>query len=96
VTLKNGSHRVLKIEPVRDSGLLINAGFFAFKRDIFNYIRTGEDLVGAPFNRLIEKDLVMGYKYDRFWAMDTFKEQQELTDLCNGGRAPWELWKPKN
>src|SRR5215469_16651385 len=96
VVLKNGSHRVGKIETVRDSGLLINAGFFAFKRDIFYYIRKGEDLVGPPFNRLIEKDLIMGYKYDRFWAMDTFKEQQELTDLCNSGRAPWELWKPKN
>jgi glucose-1-phosphate cytidylyltransferase len=95
VTLKNGSSRVTRIEPVRNAGLLINAGFFAFKNEIFNYMRKGEDLVGPPFNRLIEKDLIMGYRYDRFWAMDTFKEQQELTDLCSSGRAPWEVWKPK-
>ncbi len=25
--------------------------------------------------------------------MDTFKEQQELTDLNNQGNAPWEVWK---
>jgi hypothetical protein len=25
--------------------------------------------------------------------MDTFKEQQQLTDLYNSGRAPWEVWK---
>jgi len=37
--------------------------------------------------------LLVGYKYDRFWAMDTFKEQQELTDMYNAGNAPWELWK---
>jgi glucose-1-phosphate cytidylyltransferase len=95
VTLKNGSSRVARIEPVRDAGLLINAGFFAFKSEIFDYIRKGEDLVGSPFKRLIEKDLIMGYRYDRFWAMDTFKEQQELTDLCSSGRAPWEVWKPR-
>ena len=25
--------------------------------------------------------------------MDTFKEQQQLTDLYNSGPAPWEVWK---
>ena len=34
-----------------------------------------------------------GHRYDRFWCMDTFKEQQQLTDLYNSGRAPWEVWK---
>ena len=27
--------------------------------------------------------------------MDTFKEQQQLTDLYNSGRAPWEVWKAR-
>ena len=27
--------------------------------------------------------------------MDTFKEQQELTDLFERGEAPWEVWKKK-
>jgi glucose-1-phosphate cytidylyltransferase len=80
---------------VGDVGLLVNAGFFTFRRDIFDYIQAGEDLVGPPFQRLIKKNLVMGYKYDRFWSMDTFKEQQELSDICTRGDAPWELWKTK-
>ena len=25
--------------------------------------------------------------------MDTFKEQQELSDLYTRGDAPWEIWK---
>jgi hypothetical protein len=25
--------------------------------------------------------------------MDTFKEQQQLTDIYNAGNAPWEVWK---
>jgi hypothetical protein len=24
--------------------------------------------------------------------MDTFKEHQELTDMCSSGEAPWEVW----
>jgi hypothetical protein len=27
--------------------------------------------------------------------MDTFKEQQELSDICARGDAPWEVWKTK-
>ena len=56
-------------------------------------MKPGEELVMQPFERLIQKDLLLGYKCDRFWAMDTFKEQQELTDLNNQGNAPWEVWK---
>ena len=41
-------------------------------------------------------DKLLGYRYERFWCMDTFKEQQQLTDLYNSGRAPWEVWKGAN
>jgi glucose-1-phosphate cytidylyltransferase len=92
VGLKAGG-QVSHIEPVNTSGLLVNAGYFTFRRDIFDYIKNGEDLVGPPFERLIKKNLVMGYKYGRFWCMDTFKEQQELSDLYTRGDAPWEIWK---
>lgn len=90
-----GPARVTRIAPVRDIGLLINAGFFVFRREILDHIRDGEDLVGPPFERLIRKNQLMGYRYDRFWSMDTFKEQQELSDLCSSGHAPWEVWKPR-
>jgi glucose-1-phosphate cytidylyltransferase len=87
--------RVERIKPVRDSGLLVNCGFFVFRKQIFDYIQDGDDLVGPPFDRLIADDHLMGYCYDRFWCMDTFKEQQELTDLCTRGEAPWEVWKTR-
>ena len=54
--------------------------------------RHGE-LVLSPFSRLIAQRKVHGHRYDRFWCMDTFKEQQQLTDLYNSGHAPWEVWK---
>jgi glucose-1-phosphate cytidylyltransferase len=86
-------NRVAQIQPVRETGLLVNCGFFVFRPTIFDYIRDGEELVAEPFARLIANDQLMGYRYDRFWAMDTFKEQQELSDLCARGEAPWEVWK---
>ena len=72
---------------------LINGGFFVFRKEIFNYMKAGEELVEEPFQRLIAKDELLGYKYDRWWCMDTFKEHQVLTDLYNLGNAPWEVWK---
>jgi len=93
VKLNGTGSDVVGIEAVRNAGLLINGGYFVFKREIFDYMREGEELVGEPFNRLIKKELIMGYRYDRFWSMDTFKEQQELSDVCARGDAPWEVWK---
>jgi glucose-1-phosphate cytidylyltransferase len=92
VTLKENG-LVGDLQYVRDAGLLINGGFFVFRKEIFEYINEGEELVLEPFQRLIQKDLLLGYTYDRFWCMDTFKEQQELTDMFTQGCAPWEVWR---
>ena len=87
---------VAALRPVAESDLLINGGFFALRQEIFNYIEPGEELVLSPFARLITERKLHGYRYDHFWCMDTFKEQQELTDLYNSGGAPWEVWKGAN
>ena len=85
--------QVERLQPVRESGLLVNAGFFIFRPAIFDYMCAGEELVAEPFERLIASNQLMGHRYDRFWCLDTFKEQQELTDLWARGEAPWEVWK---
>jgi glucose-1-phosphate cytidylyltransferase len=92
VTLK-GDDVVEKIQYVKDTDILINGGYFVFRKDIFNYIKDGEELVIEPFERLISEGQLTGYKYDNYWCMDTFKEHQELNDMCNDGDAPWEVWK---
>jgi glucose-1-phosphate cytidylyltransferase len=84
---------VKKIQYVRDADIIVNGGYFVLRSSIFDYMNFGEELVLEPFQRLIEKDLLLGFRHDGFWAMDTFKEQQELTDLYNSGSAPWEVWK---
>jgi glucose-1-phosphate cytidylyltransferase len=84
---------VNSIQYVRDSNILINGGFFAFRKEIFDHIHPGEDLVVEPFRRLIAERQLIGYEYNKFWCMDTFKEHQELTDMYSLGNAPWEVWK---
>jgi glucose-1-phosphate cytidylyltransferase len=85
---------VTSIYDVNQSSLRINGGYFVFRRDIFNYIREGEELVYEPFQRLIAKQELVAMNYDGFYgSMDTFKDKQYLTGLYVSGKAPWEVWK---
>jgi glucose-1-phosphate cytidylyltransferase len=85
---------VQEIRTMDRSDIMINGGYFVFKRSIFDYIKEGEELVQEPFHRLIETNNLVGYAYDGFWkSMDTFKEKQELDELYSKGTAPWQLWK---
>jgi glucose-1-phosphate cytidylyltransferase len=81
------------IRYVQDTDIMINGGFFVFRKEIFRYIGDGEELVEEPFRRLIEERQLLGYRHDRYWCMDTFKEQQELNDMAENGDAPWEVWR---
>jgi glucose-1-phosphate cytidylyltransferase len=85
--------RVKSIEHIVSTGARINGGFFVLKPEIFSYMSTGDELVEAPFHRLIKEDRLYSYAHDGYWAcMDTFKEQQELETLYGSGNAPWAVW----
>jgi glucose-1-phosphate cytidylyltransferase len=85
---------VTAVQPIAQAGVWINGGFFVFRKEIFSYIKDGEELVEQPFRRLMEQGELLGYKYDGYWAcMDTFKDRQQLDDLYTRGEAPWELWR---
>jgi glucose-1-phosphate cytidylyltransferase len=85
---------VAGLDDVRSSDLWINGGFFIFRREIFDYLRPGEELVEAPFARLIADNQLISYRYDGFWApMDTLKDVQMLEAHYESGRAPWALWQ---
>jgi glucose-1-phosphate cytidylyltransferase len=82
------------IQPLRNARVLINGGYFAFRREIFSYLRDGEELVEQPFQRLVREEQLLAYQHDGYWAsMDTFKDRQQLEDLYARGNAPWEVWK---
>jgi glucose-1-phosphate cytidylyltransferase len=85
---------VTSIAPLSTSGMWINGGFFVLRREIFDYMERGEDLVAEPFDRLIENGQLGGYKYRGFWmAMDTFKDRTALETRYTEGDAPWLVWE---
>ena len=84
---------VRSIEHIRKFGAKLNGGFFVFRREVFDYMHDGEELVEEPFRRMIKEEKLITYAHEGFWAcMDTFKEKQELDDIFGQGKAPWAVW----
>jgi len=84
---------VTSIDPI-DQAVWINGGFFIFKQEIFDYLRTGEELVIEPFQRLIAANELITHRHQSFWAcMDTFKEKKLFDDMYARGETPWTVWK---
>jgi len=96
VSLQDGG-LVRSIQHITEAGVRINGGYFIFNRKIFDYMKSGEELVHEPFQRLIAEGQLAAYPHDGFWAcMDTFKERQMLEDMYQHGETPWEVWKKWN
>jgi glucose-1-phosphate cytidylyltransferase len=89
----DGNGVVTGIQELRYTPLRINAGYFLFRKEIFDYIQPGDELVVEPFRRLVAEKRLIAYEHDGFFmAMDTLKERQMLEDMLAKGNAPWEVW----
>lgn len=85
---------VAGIHDVKNTDMWINGGFFVLRRQVFDHMREGEELVLEPFQRLIERNLLSACRYEGFWrAVDTFKDLNEMEALLAHGDGPWELWR---
>jgi len=85
---------VVSLEPVATAPLRINGGFFALRRELFDYMNVGEDLVLEPFQRLIEIKKLRALSYDGFWQnMDTLKDKITLDGMVEHGPGPWQVWR---
>lgn len=85
---------VTAIRSLSESDVRINGGFFAFRKEIFDYIAPGDELVVQPFERLMKERELIAYRYDGFWqCMDTFKDKQALEEKAAQDRMPWQVWK---
>lgn len=94
VVAMDDDNSVKSISPVTQSAVWVNGGFFIFKKEIFEYMREGEELVVEPFQRLINQKELIAYRYGGFWAgMDTFKEKQMFDDMYARGERPWAVWQ---
>lgn len=71
----------------------VNAGFFVFNRQVFDYLKKNEELETGPMEKLTAQGQVAMYRHEGFWqCMDTFRDQQLLEKIWNSGKAPWKTW----
>jgi len=85
---------VTSIGPISDLELVVNGGFFAFRREIFDYINEGEELVEQPFQRLIAAKKLGAFRWSGFWrCMDTFKDKITFDRMEARRECPWMVWR---
>jgi glucose-1-phosphate cytidylyltransferase len=85
---------VRAIQSMKESDTWINGGYFLFRKEVFRYVKPGEELVYEPFRRLISEGRIWSPRYEGFWqCMDTFKDKQILDEMEASGTAPWYVWK---
>ena len=86
--------RVLKFGEKQQQENWASAGFFVFDRRVFDYLH-GDNCVleKEPLEQLAREGQLMSYHHDGFfYAMDTFKEYQELNKMWQQQKAPWRIW----
>lgn len=78
-------------KPIMDGW--VNAGFFIFEPEIFNYLDEECTLESQPLMRLASDGELAAYRHEGFWQpMDTYRESIFLNELWNSGNAPWKNW----
>jgi glucose-1-phosphate cytidylyltransferase len=84
---------VKSIEPQTKAGIWINGGFFIFRKEIFDYMEHGEELVYEPFSRLIAQEQLITHQHQGFFAsIDTLREKVMFDEMYARGETPWALW----
>jgi len=90
----NEKHQVTSIESVLTSDIWINGGFLILRKNIFDYMKQGEELVEEPFARLLEEKKLFAYRHEGFWkAMDTFKDKISFERMSGQEDLPWQVWQ---
>lgn len=71
----------------------INAGFFVFEPEIFNYLNPTSTLEQEPLNKLASENQLMAFKHEDFWQpIDTYREILLMNQLWESNDAPWKNW----
>jgi len=90
----NGQVKGFQEKPKGD-GSWINAGFFVFGPEVFEYLKDDSTILERePLEGLAVNRELMAYKHEGFWQpMDTLRDKNYLEELWKDGEAPWRLWE---
>jgi glucose-1-phosphate cytidylyltransferase len=92
IKINNDNHVIKFVEkPVLTDW--VNGGFMVFDRRFFEYLKPGETEHPALVKLAEEKQLSI-YRHEGFWfAIDTFKEYEDLNKLWSESKKiPWKVW----
>lgn len=81
-------------EKPQGDGSWINAGFFVFQPEIFDYIENDATILERdPLEGLACDGQLFAFKHSGFWQpMDTLRDKNHLEELWKKGVAPWKVW----
>ncbi len=93
LAIKDNIVTEFKEKAERQTGF-INGGFFVIDKRIGRYLENDTSVLEQEaLNRLAEERQIAAYIHHGFWqCMDTYREQQLLTELWQSGKAPWKVW----
>ena len=83
-------------EKPKGDGAWINGGFFICNKEIFSSILNGDETIfeRGPLEKMAQANQLMAFKHSSFWqCMDTLRDKNLLSELWDGGDAPWKTWK---
>lgn len=90
----DGQVEQFREKPIADG--YVNAGFFVFEPQVFEYLSDDEGCVleGEPLAALARDGELMAYRHEGFWQpMDTYREYTMLNEMWRRNDAPWVTWK---
>ncbi len=89
-TLRSGTVTKFIEKPVLNDWT--NGGFMVFDKRIFEHIKKGE-MEHLALKRLVKKKQLSLYKHHGFWfAIDTYKELEDLNKIWGQTNPPWKVW----
>lgn len=70
----------------------VNGGLVIYKREAFKYFKPKE-MDFETIDRIARKKQLSLYKHEGFWyAVDTYKELEDLNKLWENNNRPWKIW----
>lgn len=71
----------------------VNAGFFCFEPEVFNYLAPDSILEREPLEKIASNGELFAYKHHGFWKpMDTIRDTKDLIEIWNSHNPPWKNW----
>ncbi len=87
---KNGLVKGFQEKPVLSDW--VNGGFMIFDKKFFTYLQPKRTEHYALKKLAQERQLSL-YKHNDFWfAVDTYKELEDLNKIWNSKNPPWKVW----